>query len=113
MDLHVDTGRVRFGFTGMIGGLLTTQAWRRCDELANDGSKKPQTQMRNSYGHAMRMRAAMTYGFGRFNSRGTIPWRISDNGQWQGNPSISPQVSRYMVSLRKRKVCVLWLYGVR
>jgi hypothetical protein len=31
---------------------------------------------------------------------------MTDNGIWQGNPSISLQVSRYMVSLRRRKVGV-------
>jgi hypothetical protein len=52
----------------------------------------------------MKMRASMTYGFGRLNSRGTLPWHATDDGQWKGNPSISAQVSRYMVSLRRQKV---------
>jgi hypothetical protein len=61
----------------------------------------------------MRMRAAMTYGFGRLNSRGTTPWHLTENGEWRGNPSISQQVSRYMVSLRRRKVRTrLWLCRV-
>jgi len=75
-----------------------------CDEIALDGSKKPSTQARSSYSHAMKMRAAATYGFGRRYSRGSTPWYITESGQWRGNPSISTQVSRYMVSLRRRKV---------
>jgi hypothetical protein len=65
---------------------------------------RPHAETRSSYSHAMKMRAAMTYGFGRLNSRGTRPWHITDAGKWEGNPSISDQVSRYMVSLRRRKV---------
>ncbi len=53
----------------------------------------------------MRMRAALTYRFGRLAARGNTDWSLGENGKWKGNPSMSLQVSRYMVSLRRRKVC--------
>lgn len=89
--------------------LISIPVWReltcsRCDEIGLDGTRKPSSQVRSSYSHAMKMRAAMTYGFGQQKSRGTLPWHITEGGQWRGNPSVSAQVSRYMVSLRRRKV---------
>ncbi|KAF8179760.1 DNA breaking-rejoining enzyme [Mycena galopus ATCC 62051] len=51
------------------------------------------------------MRASTTYGFGRLNHLGSLPWQKSEiSGKMLGNPSISEDVSRYMVSLRKKKV---------
>ncbi|KAJ7469078.1 DNA breaking-rejoining enzyme [Mycena latifolia] len=51
------------------------------------------------------MRAAATYGFGRLNGLGSLPWQKSEvSGNMLGNPSISEDVSRYMISLRKKKV---------
>jgi hypothetical protein len=52
------------------------------------------------------MRASATYGFGRLNGLGSLPWQKSEvSGKMLGNPSISEDVSRYMISLRKKKVC--------
>jgi hypothetical protein len=56
----------------------------------------------------MKMRAALSYGFGCSLSRGTQPWQLADNGDWRGNPSVSDMVTRFMVGLRKTKVC-FWL----
>jgi len=56
----------------------------------------------------MKLRSALTYGFGRRPDRATQPWTLNkQNGEWEGNPSGSIQVGRYMVALRKRKV---WQY---
>jgi hypothetical protein len=55
------------------------------------------------------MRASATYGFGRLNGLGSIPWQRSEvSGKMVGNPSISEDVSRYMVSLRKKKVSLTY-----
>lgn len=54
---------------------------------------------------------ALTYGFGRKYDRGTQAWSFSkDTVKWEGNPSISVQVARYMVALRKRKVITFVQY---
>lgn len=51
------------------------------------------------------MRAAMTYAFGRLHGLGPTPWHSSEDGAGtEGNPSVSTQVSSYMLSLRRRKV---------
>ncbi|KZT08486.1 uncharacterized protein LAESUDRAFT_735999 [Laetiporus sulphureus 93-53] len=68
----------------------TDQDYRRCDELRLDGTTNPPREYRASYSQAMKMRAAITYG---------ESW-----AGWRGNPSVSTQVSRYMVSLKRRKV---------
>jgi len=53
----------------------------------------------------MKLRSALTYGFRRHSRRGTTPWPQNLATQrWEGNPSVSVPVSRYMLSLRKRKV---------
>ncbi|KAJ7900693.1 hypothetical protein B0H14DRAFT_3753009, partial [Mycena olivaceomarginata] len=76
-----------------------------CDECNFDGTMKPPTQVRDSYNHAQKMRAAMTYGFGRLCGLGSLPWHESEStGKMVGNPSVSETVATYMTSLRRRKV---------
>ncbi|KAH7921721.1 hypothetical protein BV22DRAFT_997520, partial [Leucogyrophana mollusca] len=75
-----------------------------CDSINLDGSHKPSTQERSTYGHAQKMRAAMTYAFGQLHGLGTMPWHESELGGMAGNPSVSNEVSGYMCSLRHRKV---------
>lgn len=56
----------------------------------------------------MKLRSAITYGFGRHYRCGTTPWSQNLATQrWEGNPSVSVSVSRYMLSLRKQKVWLL------
>ncbi|EPQ50941.1 hypothetical protein GLOTRDRAFT_50099, partial [Gloeophyllum trabeum ATCC 11539] len=77
-----------------------------CDDWYLDGTFKPSNVTRRTFNYAMKIRASMTYGFGRFGRRGTLVWdqSRSRNGRWRGNPSISYQVSSYMASLKRRKV---------
>ncbi|KAJ7709109.1 DNA breaking-rejoining enzyme [Mycena olivaceomarginata] len=66
---------------------------------------KPPTQVQDSYNHAQKMRAAMTYGFGRLCGLGSLPWHESEStGKMVGNPSVSETVATYMTSLYCRKV---------
>lgn len=66
------------------------------------------TGTRASYTHAQKMRASMTYIFGRKCRLGRVPWQASGSqtGTPIGNPSVSDDVATYMVSLRRRKVLV-------
>jgi hypothetical protein len=84
--------------------LVLAESFISCDDVYPDGSEKPPNVTRASYSYAQKMRAALTYGFGRIGKCGNTPWFLSDKGEWRGNPSISEKVSNYMVSLRKRKV---------
>ncbi|KAL0056794.1 hypothetical protein AAF712_016594, partial [Marasmius tenuissimus] len=75
-----------------------------CNSFRLDGSTKPSSEERRTYTHAQKMRAAATFGFGRVCGLGTRPWERSKvTGRMLGNPSVSQQVSLYMVSLRRRK----------
>ncbi|KAG1780322.1 DNA breaking-rejoining enzyme [Suillus placidus] len=67
---------------------------------------KPSTQDCGTYGHAQKMRASMTYTFGRLNGLGNMPWHESDagGGLMVGNPSISVEVSSYMCFLHRCKL---------
>ncbi|KAG1752751.1 uncharacterized protein EDB91DRAFT_1343747 [Suillus paluster] len=76
-----------------------------CDSINLDGTTKLCSQERGTYGHAQKMRASMTYGFGKLKGLGNMPWHESDVGATMvGNPSISVEVSSFMCSLRRRKV---------
>ncbi|KAF7321720.1 DNA breaking-rejoining enzyme [Mycena kentingensis (nom. inval.)] len=82
-------------------------AWimHHCDDVNLDGTMKPSTVQRDSYSHAQKMRATATYAFGRVAGLGSLPWQRSEvSRRMVGNPSVSESVSRYMVSLRKKKV---------
>jgi hypothetical protein len=77
----------------------------RCDEILLDGSKRQLSAERGTYSHAQKMRAAMTYAFGRLHGLGSTPWHESESaGRMVGNPSMSNIVSSYMVGLHRRKV---------
>src|ERR1700733_1037131 len=77
----------------------------RCDEINLDGTNKASSIVRNTYAHAQKMRAAMTYAFGQLHGLGGLPWHRSEaTGAMVGNPSVSDTVSSYMVSLQRRKV---------
>jgi hypothetical protein len=79
----------------------------RCDEIKLDGTRKPPTEKRGSYVYAQKMRASMTYAFGRIQGLGSQSWQKSEvSGKMIGNPSVSESVATYMMSLRNRKVCV-------
>ncbi|KAN0137547.1 hypothetical protein V8E53_004598 [Lactarius tabidus] len=75
-----------------------------CDELNLDGIRRPSTEVRATYGTAQKMHASMTYAFGRIHGLGSMHWQRSvvDEGM-VGNPSVSEMVSRYMLSLHRRK----------
>ncbi|KAK6969681.1 hypothetical protein R3P38DRAFT_2587439, partial [Favolaschia claudopus] len=76
-----------------------------CDDVGLDGKPRDPNTTADSYNHAQKMRAACTYGYGRLHGLGSVPWQKSEySGNMIGNPSISEDVSIYMVSLRKKKV---------
>jgi hypothetical protein len=61
-----------------------------------------------TWSHALKMRSAVSWGFAyKLGIGSNEPWLRTRTGEFQGNPSISHEVGRYMVSLNKRKVCKL------
>ncbi|KAF8135307.1 hypothetical protein K438DRAFT_763706 [Mycena galopus ATCC 62051] len=73
-----------------------------CDVIDLEGCPIPKNKVVPTYAHAQKMRAAMTYAFGRIHRLGSTPWQ--EEPVPSGNPSVSEIVSSYMVSLRRRKV---------
>ena len=80
-------------------------AWifRKCEK------KDPQNPMTlkcegATFSHALKMRAAMSYHYAQDEGRGSDKWHQDSSGNWLGNPALSYTVSRYMISLQRRKV---------
>jgi len=57
-----------------------------------------------SFSHALKMRAAVSYHYAQDEGRGSEKWHRDNQGAWLGNPALSHTVSRYMISLQRRKV---------
>ncbi|KAF8270747.1 hypothetical protein EI94DRAFT_1698614 [Lactarius quietus] len=82
-------------------------AWilNECDELNLNGTRQPSEEVHATYGTAQKMRASMTYAFGRLHGLGSMHWVYDPvEDTVAGNPSVSEMVSRYMLSLRRHKV---------
>ena len=119
-QFHQESGPVHFAYTITRyaylyycldhGGVRSPQNYiqhlysllYRCDSISLDG-KGPSTGPQSSYTHAQKMRASMTYLFGRVCKLGNVYWQQSGSTV-SGNPSVSNEVASYMVSLRRRKV---------
>lgn len=72
------------------------------------GEEKDPGVARVKYGTAQKMRAAISHKFGRDFEFGERPFMQNTlTGKWTGNPSLSIPVAQYMVSLQRRKVCVM------
>jgi hypothetical protein len=56
-----------------------------------------------TYSQALKMRAAVSFHYNEL-GRGSDRWHQGKDGSWMGNPSLSNKVSRYMLSLQRRKV---------
>jgi len=57
-----------------------------------------------TYTHAVKMRSALSFGFVKHFNYNASPWQKQADGRNWGNPSLSPIVTTYMKSLRKKKV---------
>jgi hypothetical protein len=57
-----------------------------------------------TFSHALKMRAAVSYHYAQNEGRGSDKWHQDRDGNWLGNPALSHTVSRYMISLQRRKV---------
>jgi hypothetical protein len=57
-----------------------------------------------SFSDALKMRAAVSYHYAQQVEIGSEKWHQDRQGVWIGNPALSHDVSRYMISLQRRKV---------
>ncbi|KAF9019559.1 DNA breaking-rejoining enzyme, partial [Rhodocollybia butyracea] len=74
-----------------------------CDEVTLELEPKPEGTQICSFSTAMKMRAALTYAFGRNLRIGKSQWTYGIDGVWRGNPCVSDHVRRYMGGLSRRK----------
>ncbi|KAF8889752.1 hypothetical protein CPB84DRAFT_1683776, partial [Gymnopilus junonius] len=96
---------------------ITAWIMNQCDEINLDGSLKPQIQIRDSYVHGQKMYPQYflpsLYLFGHTLGLGSCPWQKSKvSGKMTGNPSISEQVSSYMMIIVFYSIFVLHLTQV-
>jgi len=56
-----------------------------------------------TFSQALKMRASVSFHYNEL-GRGSNSWHKLNDGSWSGNPSLSNSVSRYMLSLQRRKV---------
>lgn len=79
-------------------------AWifAECDTAERVGKAK-MAYVGKTYSHALKMRAAISFHYNGL-GRGATNWHMGRFEVWDGNPSLSTTVSRYMISLQKRKV---------
>ena len=56
-----------------------------------------------SLSHSHKIRAAVSYHYGFIRGRPQL-WLEQNDGTFSGNPSLSPEVARYMRALRRKKV---------
>ncbi|KLO05934.1 hypothetical protein SCHPADRAFT_838709 [Schizopora paradoxa] len=74
----------------------------------DSGETKSLSNLKNvsTYNTAQKMRAAMSHQYGRVFKHGMQPFTENPikPGTYNGNPSMSDDISQYMISLRRRKV---------
>ncbi|KIY67164.1 hypothetical protein CYLTODRAFT_353777 [Cylindrobasidium torrendii FP15055 ss-10] len=80
----------------------------RCDYVQLDGTPRPNSSTPATWATAQKMRAALTFVFGKICGLGTTPWHESElkRGVWLGNPSASPVLSSFMTGLSREKASI-------
>jgi len=83
--------------------LIAGWIFRKCEK---PNSLEPSTAQCEgaSFSQALKMRAAISYHYAQNEGRGSEKWHQDQQGGWLGNPALSHAVSRYMISLQRRKV---------
>jgi len=69
-------------------------------------SKRRVREKPATWSHALKMRAAASFGFVTESNCEPTPWMQLPDRSFHGNPSLSKTVTIYMKSLRKKKVCI-------
>ena len=83
--------------------LIAAWIFMKCDNA--DHQKRVRLACQGfSFSTALRMRAAVSFHYNQLGRSGN--WNQMTDGSWAGNPSLSSAVSRYMLSLQRRKVYI-------
>jgi len=83
--------------------LIAGWIFRKCEHRNPKDASTAHCEGR-SFSHALKMRAAISYHYAQEEGRGSEKWHQDREGTWLGNPALSHGVSRYMLSLHRRKV---------
>ncbi|KAJ7606583.1 hypothetical protein DFH06DRAFT_1019210, partial [Mycena polygramma] len=84
--------------------LLIAWIMDACDSRNSDGTLKDPSVQRSTFTHAQKMRAAVSFRFARIQSAAGITWHKSEvSSKMVGNPATATVVSKYFVSLKRRK----------
>lgn len=99
-DVHVlDTP------TADLPQLICSWIWYHCEKPDPESeSQLARETLGYTYQHAEKMRAAISYHYTYVKKLGNGPYGQNTQGSYSGNPNNSDTVSRYMRSLRRRKV---------
>ena len=77
--------------------------FRKCEKPDSENPATMQCEGA-TFSHALKMRAAISYHYAQNENRGSEKWHQDQQSNWLGNSSLSHDVSRYMISLQRRKV---------
>jgi hypothetical protein len=84
--------------------MIATWIFMKCD--IPDAEKQQRMECQGlTFSTALRMRASISFHYNQIGKAGN--WCQMVDGSWSGNPSLSSYVSRYMLSLQRRKVQAL------
>jgi len=81
---------------------ICTWIYMECDIL-DEQNKLRMHCATKTYSHALKMHAAISFCYNEF-GRGTDNCHQGKDLEWMGNPSLSKEVSQYMLSQQRRKV---------
>lgn len=85
-----------------VPNMIATWIYRKCD--IPDVQKQTRMDCQGfTFSTALRMRASISFHYNQIGRAGN--WSQMVDRSWSGNPSLSSYVSRYMLSLQRRKVC--------
>jgi hypothetical protein len=97
VQIHSDESAPRY-----IAGWIM----KKCDQ-PDPKASYTQSFQGASFSYALKMRAAVSYHYSQQIGRGSEKWHLDGQRIWIGNPALSHEVSRYMISLQRRKVLSL------
>jgi hypothetical protein len=84
-----------------VPNMIATWIYRKCD--IPDVQKQTRMDCQGfTFSTALRMRASISFHYNQISRAGN--WSQMVDGSWSGNPSLSSYVSRYILSLQRRKV---------
>ena len=84
-----------------VPNMIATWIFLKCDIPDADRHTRMDCQGL-TFSTALRMRASVSFHYNQIGRAGN--WSQMVDGSWSGNPSLSSYVSRYMLSLQRRKV---------